>query len=158
MLEARRDPVTGLYCRSDGAVLMPPSGIKFRKFRWTFGSIDRYGYCVVKFRNKNHKVHQMACRAFNGLAPAGKPFVDHINRIKGDNRSSNLHWVDNKENQGNQVSVDKSIEKYGVRECEDPKAYNRAWCAARRAEMKAQGLTFRKGPSGKWGWYPKELA
>lgn len=22
-------------------------------------------------------------------------------------------------------------------------------------ELKAQGLTYRKGPNGKWGWYPR---
>ena len=33
--------------------------------------------------------------------PEGKPFVDHINRIKDDNRKENLRWSTNSENQGN---------------------------------------------------------
>ena len=164
-MQIKQDPVSKLWCRGDGAILMPPTSIKFKTFRWTFGTSDRYGYCVVKFHGKFYKVHQMVCRAFHGLAPADKPFVDHINRIRSDNRNSNLHWVSRKENNDNTGRVDESVEKYGVRRCENLKAYGKAYRDAHRekckvydvtyyAKMKAQGFTKRRGPNGKWGWHP----
>lgn len=153
-MQIKQDPISKLYCREDGAVLMPPNGRCFKSFRWTFGSSDGYGYRVVKFHNKAYKVHQIVCRAFNGLAPAGKSEVDHIDRCKTNNTPSNLRWASRKENNDNTGRVDESVAKYTVRCCDDRKAYQRAHDADHAAKMKAQGLTFRKGSNGKYGWYP----
>ena len=150
MLEMRRHPETGLWCREDGAVLLPPTGRKFKEFRRTFGTRRPDGYCQIRFRGKFYKVHQLVCRTFHGLAPEGRPFVDHIDRCKANNTPGNLHWTSAKENADNQDRVDQSIEKYGVRACDGQKAYE----AAKYAKMKAQGLVKRKGPDGKWGWFP----
>ena len=133
MLEARRHPETGLYCREDGAVLLPPSGRRVPRPRWSFGAKRRDGYLKVAHRGKCYAVHRLICGAFHDLAPADKPFVDHINRIRTDNRPSNLHWASVKENNDNRSSVNQSIEKYGVRSCEDRKAYDKAYKAAHRA-------------------------
>lgn len=173
-MKIKQDPITGLRCREDGAVLMPPSGTRYAAFRWTFGSNTSQGYRQIRFHGKIYKVHQIVCRAFHGLAPIDRPEVDHINRIKSDNRPENLRWVDHKENIDNRDCVDQSMEKYGVRHCEDEKAYGRAYSkayiaahhkehnarqrvydAAKYTKMKAQGLTYRKDPNGKWGWYPR---
>lgn len=180
----KQDPVTGLWCREDGAILMPPSKGRFKSFRWAFGHKHADGYCRIGYKGGYYAVHRIVCRAFNGLPPKGKPEVDHINRVKDDNRPSNLHWVGRKENVDNTDSVDESIEKYGVRRCDDGTAYNRAYreshrekyrahCRAHRAahseeykardrafraKMKAQGLAKRKGPDGKYGWYPRKRA
>ena len=170
-MKIKQDPVTKLWAREDGAVCMPPCPSIYRfKYTWTYGTKQPRGYCTVKFHSKDYRVHQIVCRAFHGLAPEGRAEVDHINRIRSDNRSENLHWVSHKENQDNKDSVDKSVEKYGVRECEDRKAYmkaryklhregvkayNKSYWASYSAEKKAQGLTYRKGPDGKYGWYPK---
>jgi len=148
-MKIKQDPITKLWCRSDGAVLMPPCR-KFPKFRWTFGCKVPSGYLHVGYHGKFYGVHQIICRAFNGLPPVDKPFVDHINRIRDDNRPSNLRWVDYKENNNNHGKVLNRAD-YGVRECEDKQAYE----AARCARMKAQGLTLQKGPDGRWGWYPR---
>lgn len=187
-MQIKQDPVTGLWCREDGAILMPPTGIKFKAFRWTIGSKQPSGYRTIQFHGKTHFVHQIVCRAFNGLAPEGKPCVDHINRIRDDNHSSNLHWVSYKENNDNHGRVLNRVD-YGVRACDDKTAYakahgkayyerhceerkahgkayyeahceeikarQRAYEAAKAAKMKAQGFTMRKGPNGKWGWYPR---
>ena len=184
-MQIKQDPITKLWCREDGAVLMPPCP-NICRFRhtWTFGSKNRDGYMRVQFRGKHYAVHRIICRAFHGLPPADKPEVDHINRIKSANFESNLRWTSRKENADNQASVDKSVEKYKVRACENKTAYTRAhrethreeynacgrlyygkhreerktylkaYGATKRAEMKAQGLTRRKGPDGKWGWFP----
>ena len=166
-MEIKQDPITTLWCRNDGAVLMPPChNIHRFTYTWTFGTDDGCGYRQVRFRGKNYYVHRMVCRAFNGLPPEGKVEVDHINRIRHDNRCSNLHWVNRRENCNNQDKVDQSIEKYNCRYCTDKAAYDRAYRKAHRekyraygaakyAKMKAQGFHCIKGPDGKWGWYPR---
>lgn len=186
-MKIRQDPITKLWCREDGAVLMPPSRRGGMHFRWTYGYKTPTGYKAVRFCGKHHLVHRIICRAFNGLAPKDKLFVDHIDRIRDDNRSSNLRWVSIKENNDNADRVDQAFEKYKVRCCEDRaaygKAYNKAWyeahreerkaCAkayyeerstylkarvtARYAKKKAQGLHYCKGPDSKYGWFPRSF-
>ena len=171
----KQDPVTGLWAREDGAVLMPPDGYRFKEYRWTFGTkANRQGYLAVRYKGKVYLVHQIICRAFHGLPPADKPETDHINRIKVDNSFRNLRWLDRKGNTDNRDYVDKSLEKHGVRHCDDPKtydkihgkayyethreeirAYQKGHAAALRAEKKAQGLAQRKDSTGKWGWFPR---
>lgn len=157
-MQIKQDPITKLWCREDGAVLVPPSR-KFLRFRWTFGSSDRHGYRTVRYRGKLHRVHRLVCRAFHGLPPEGKPEVDHISRVPSANFASNLRWIDRKGNEANKDRVDLSVEKYGVRACEDKHAYASAYMkpynAAKCAGMKAQGLVYRKGPDGKKGWFPR---
>ena len=133
-MQIRQDPITKLWCRNDGAVLMPPSRGRFKTFRWAFGYKRPNGYKQVKFQSKTYKAHQIVCRAFNGLAPTGRPLVDHINRIRHDNRPENLRWVSYKENNDNADRVDQSIEKYGVRACEDRAAWGRAYRERRKSE------------------------
>lgn len=168
-MQIKQDPITKLWCREDGAVLLPPDGYRFKTFRWTFGSKHISGYLRVGHNGKSYKAHQVACRAFHGLPPEDKPFVDHINRRKDDNRPSNLHWVDRKENNDNTDRVDRAIEMYGVRCCDDKKAYSKACYGVHReerlalhnaycAEKKAQGLVYRKCSDGKQHWVPEEVA
>ena len=136
---------------------------------------------MIVFRGKHYLAHQIICRAFHGLAPEDKAEVDHIDRCKTNNRPSNIHWASHKENVDNRDCVDQAFEKYKTRFCEDKKAYRRCYNAAHReeqrhyrkayyekhheeqraywaakvAKMKAQGLAWKKGPSGKWGWFPR---
>lgn len=68
-------------------------------------STDRKGYLIVALtnnaKNKVHaKVHRLVANAFIDN-PENKPQVDHINRIRNDNRVCNLRWVTNTENQYN---------------------------------------------------------
>ena len=155
-MQIKQDPVTGLWARQDGAVLMPPCpNIHRFKHTWTFGYQRCDGYCIIGYKGKYHLVHRIICRAFHGLPPEGKPEVDHINRIKVDNRSFNLRYVDRKGNNGNTDRGDRSIAKYGVRWRDDLKGYRKAYAAAYAAEKKARGLCYRKGPDGKHGWYPR---
>ena len=169
-MQIKQDPVTGLWCRSDGAVLMPPCrNIHRFKYTWTFGCVKSNGYRAIQFQGKHYFVHQIVCRTFNGLPPENKPFVDHIDRCKSNNRYDNLHWASVKENNNNKDYVDQSIERFGVRECDSKAAYMKAYYEACReeinarrrvrwaikaAKMKAQGFCYTKGPDGKWGWYP----
>lgn len=60
------------------------------------------GYQQVTLCNDDGKkqllVHRIVCRAFNGEPPDGKYQVDHLNKVRDDNRASNLEWVSASEN------------------------------------------------------------
>jgi len=60
------------------------------------------GYYKIYFNSKSFKVHRLVGFAFIPN-PDNKPFIDHINRIRNDNRVENLRWVTNGENIINQV-------------------------------------------------------
>jgi hypothetical protein len=60
-------------------------------------SLDDVGYYQVGIMNENgHKdtvlVHKLVLIAFNGDKPAPDMTVDHINRVRSDNRIINLRW------------------------------------------------------------------
>lgn len=143
-MQAKQDPITRLWCRADGSILMLPTGHKYRAFRWTFGSSNRCGYKQVQLQGKTYKAHQIVCRAFHGLAPEGKPCVDHINRTRDDNRPENLRWASIKENNDNTDRVDQSIARYGVRHCDDKVAYDKAHYEVHREELNAHSKAYRK--------------
>ena len=85
------------------------------KPRWTTGYSSKHtnGYCVVRIEGKNRKVHRLIAETF--LDPVdGKPLIDHINRIKTDNRLENLRYVNNSENTRNSSIYDTENLKYGV--------------------------------------------
>lgn len=166
-MKIKQDPITKLWCREDGAVLMPPCR-KFPRFRWTFGTSGWYGYCTVWHSGKNHKVYRIIARAFLPN-PDNLPTVDHIDRNPANNSVDNLRWADYKTQNDNRQTCEASRAKYGIRECADRKAYHAAYYDARKAELKARsaaynaaqkakGLSKRKCPDGKQRWIPKEGA
>lgn len=86
------------------------------------GHTNLQGYVFVRlnFNNKNtlFRLHRLVCEIFNGNPPENKNIVDHINRVRNDNRAINLRWVSQKENtlnKSNTINNDKKnniIEKY----------------------------------------------
>ena len=66
--------------------------------------IDGYGYyrlCLCKNgKSKTYKLHRLIAIHYI-QNPENKPFIDHINRIKTDNRIENLRWVTSSENNQN---------------------------------------------------------
>ena len=67
-------------------------------------SIDYKGYGKIDLIRKPQrvqgKIHRMVAECFIPN-PDNKPFVDHINENKADNRVENLRWATNSENQQN---------------------------------------------------------
>lgn len=63
--------------------------------------ISKTGYCVVDLhincKRKTAKVHRLIAEAFIPQVQ-DKPYIDHINGIRTDNRLSNLRWCTIKEN------------------------------------------------------------
>lgn len=55
------------------------------------------GYLTINIKNKNSAVHRLVAETFIPN-PENKPYVNHINSNKLDNRVENLEWVTQKEN------------------------------------------------------------
>jgi hypothetical protein len=60
------------------------------------GSLDFYGYRIIKIKGRQYKAHRLAWFLHYGQMPIG--VIDHINSIKDDNRILNLRDVTQTEN------------------------------------------------------------
>lgn len=63
------------------------------------GSIDRYGYVCIILNGKRYAAHRLAWLYMTGKLPIEQ--LDHINRIRTDNRYKNLREVSAAENKQN---------------------------------------------------------
>jgi len=63
------------------------------------GCLDGRGYSMIRIDRKIYKSHRLAWLYMNGAFPNGQ--IDHINRIKTDNRICNLREASPSENQQN---------------------------------------------------------
>lgn len=74
------------------------------------GSYDKDGYLIIKVKGKQFKAHRIVWLLHNGSFP--KDEIDHINRVRNDNRIENLREVNRIENIKN--TTQKANEKTGV--------------------------------------------
>ena len=94
--------------------------------------ICRGGYYQIRLDNKTKYVHRIVAETFIPN-PDNKPFIDHINRIRTDNRVENLRWVTSKENNNNR----KDNRPAGQRINDlSPTEYNRKYDQKRRLTEK----------------------
>lgn len=121
----KKHPTLDIWCRDDGAVLLPSKGPGRCKGSWTLGCLDKHGYMVVGYERKQFRVHRLIVETFIG--PVAKDMVvDHLDRNKSNNALNNLRITTVSENARNQKSCDIVKEKYGVHKYEDVNAYRRA--------------------------------
>ena len=69
-------------------------------------NIRSYKY-VVLWKNESYKkfyIHRLVAETFIKNKDKNKMYVDHINRIRDDNRVENLRWVTYSENNKNRKS------------------------------------------------------
>lgn len=92
----------GRYQVSDeGQVRNPRTGLVLKP------RPDKDGYLLVTLwsgsptKQFDGKVHRLVLEAFVGPAPADKPECDHRNRVRDDNRLSNLRWASVSTNRSN---------------------------------------------------------
>ena len=124
---------SGLIVCSNGYVYVPVSNHKYEP-HWTSGYKRPDGYCVVRLNGKGYFVHRLVAECFLEN-PNNEKYVDHINRCRWCNEVDNLRFCSCKENAANTTTVDRGLEKYGVRCCEDKKAYWHAWYSANRENV-----------------------
>lgn len=71
-------------------------------------TLNSGGYCIVGlFKNGLQRkilVHRLVAECFL-YNVENKPFIDHINTIRTDNRVENIRWVTTKENQNNPLTI-----------------------------------------------------
>ena len=98
---ARIRTVPHFMTAKDGRKMLIPAKIRKQ-------SVDWHGYLYVKVRKGNKqtslRVHRVIMEAFVEN-PENKPFIDHINTIKTDNRIENLRWVTAHENTQNTITL-----------------------------------------------------
>ncbi len=102
--------------------LIYPDGRVYSKKRWrskecwmkACKDIDGYKYVVLTTDGKqyNMKIHRLIAIHYIPN-PDNKPTVDHINRIRDDNRIDNLRWATIKEQNENRVVSIPSLIKKG---------------------------------------------
>ena len=135
---------TGILVRDDGYVFVPNSGI--HKGHWTLGHKDEYGYYRIFYKRKQYRIHRLVAETFIKNVD-NLPTVDHINRIRTDNRVENLRWATRALQSENNAKV-LNRKDYGVRSCEDRKKYYKRYNKERyerlKDEMLAKGRAYYK--------------
>tara|TARA_R110002012_G_scaffold152074_2_gene312009 strand:- start:19 stop:462 length:444 start_codon:yes stop_codon:yes gene_type:complete len=76
--------------------------IKSGKVMYLKGSVGSCGYRNITINKKHYKLHRILGKLFIPN-PENKPCIDHINRIRTDNRLENLRWATRSENNYNKT-------------------------------------------------------
>jgi len=82
-----------------------------KKYKYLKGSKNNEGYKQIKIKKKLYKIHRLVLIYFIGNSPIDKPFCDHKNMIRDDNRIENLHWVSRYENNMNKKNTLRDIKE-----------------------------------------------
>ena len=100
-LEVKRHPVLDVLVREDGMVFNKVNG-NGDAYEWTAGILCKAGYRTISIRGKFYLVHRLVAETFIPN-PEQKPTVDHVNRVRDDNRVQNLRWATHKEQAENRL-------------------------------------------------------
>ena len=87
------------YCFSDQGTIIGKHGRPLKPCI----NPDGYGTVCLQLDDgqKTYRIHRLIAIAFKLPNPDNKPEIDHINRIKTDNRLVNLRWANDEEQQMN---------------------------------------------------------
>lgn len=111
-------PVHRVFCREDGTIL--------RKGKYITGNKpNKQGYVSIKIGYKNYKVHRLIAECFLPRVE-GKHEVDHINRVRNDNRAVNLRWADDRDQYENSKTFIDRLD-ISVRCCENKGEYDKEY-------------------------------
>lgn len=98
---------TTIKCFRDGRIhtMFKVTNQYGKKGEWVERNVKpgKEGYIQIKLGNKSYQSHRLIMMAFVGDSDKE---VDHINRIKTDNRFENLHYVNPNENNWNRDYVE----------------------------------------------------
>lgn len=133
-LKIRMHPTLDILCREDGAV-MTGKYSNYWKPHWTFGWNCGEGYKAVMVDGVKYRVSHLIADTFVPN-PHGYKEVDHINRDRSLNFASNLRWADDKMQSENRACTEATLKAFGVRACDDKKAWSRAYAKAKRECLK----------------------
>lgn len=75
---------------------------KSRQSRLMKPYTDKLGYVRLNLDGRAQSVHRLVAEAWHGPCPEGKE-VDHINRVRNDNRPENLRYLTRQENMARMV-------------------------------------------------------
>mgnify|MGYP003291280151 CR=1 FL=1 len=88
--------------------------VKINGIIFDFNPQDKWSY----YKIASKYVHRIVAELFVPN-PHNKPFVDHINTNKHDNRADNLRWVTNRENMLNPLTLDKCKRTHKGQKCSE---------------------------------------
>ena len=86
------EPETGIFTRKIGSANQVKAGD-------VAGSVNGNGYLNIQLQRRGYQAHRLAWLYVYGVWPEDQ--LDHVNRVRTDNRISNLREVTNKQNQQN---------------------------------------------------------
>ena len=109
-------PYLDILVSNIGEVFIPQSGKN--PAHWTFGSKHSDGYRQVMIDGKRYRVHRLVAQTFLGEIPEGYQ-VDHLNRVRDDNRVENIRTCTPSQNQRNTKANDRVTERGGTHYYED---------------------------------------
>lgn len=129
--QTRMHPTLDILVSSIGEVFIPTT--HSHPAHWTFGSNRGRGYLRVRIAGKDYLVHRLVAETYFGEIPEGME-VDHINRVRGDNRVENLRIVTRRENMHNRADHDRVDARGGTHKYEDARQANRELCSRNYAK------------------------
>lgn len=111
--EVTYDPASGMFCWVD---------VKYPKKEGRFGFRHMEGYLATKIRGKTYRLHRLAWFYMTGEWPPEQ--IDHINRVRDDNRWSNLRLASHGQNRSNsQIHKNNKLGLRGVKKTQRGQGY-----------------------------------
>jgi hypothetical protein len=113
--EVHYDPHTGIFTRAKSNNLKVRVG---DVAGWT----SKEGYICMRIQGKGYKAHRLAWLYMTGETP--DKYLDHINRVKSDNRWDNLRLATASQNRINtDIRIDNSCSAVGVSKVSNANRY-----------------------------------